>query len=156
MATVSEQVLAGGIFDHRWIAEHLNLTIVVASGNKLQTVVQRTMGSICVVDVGAILLRLPDALYGPPENATLSCPFLVPRVSSTTGILRAIWDGVVEDLVGSVIGANHLGVHAPVDVKDRCRAPSEGLHFLPCWHRVEVEFLVMASADQVLSVWGEL
>ena len=92
VAAVATEVEAGSILHHCWVAEDLDLSVVVARCDQLESVVKRAVGPVAVIDVRAILLWLPDTLHGPAEDAALSCPLLIPRVGGSTGVLDSPWN----------------------------------------------------------------
>ena len=145
------------VLDHRWVAENPNHTVIISTRNKFHAIfLNWPVGLVGMIDVGSILLGLPEPLHSPSENTTLSRPFGVSEARSSTGVLVAARHRVVEYFVRRIISSDILRVSRPVNMDDRRRASSESFHLLPVGSRVEVELLVMSSADQVLAIWREL
>jgi len=93
-------------FNHGRVAIQLDVTVIIRSRHDLLPVGQRTVGPIGMVDVGAVLTRLPHALHSPTKSVRLGRPNFVSEVRRSASVLSAIRDCVVQDLVTAIIGAN--------------------------------------------------
>ena len=98
-----------------------------------------------MIDVGAVLTRLPDALHRPGKDTALSSPELVAVFRGTALDLSAVRDRVVQDLVGAIIRADGLRVHAPVNMSDETRARTKLPDKLEVLYSIQVDLVVMGA-----------
>lgn len=105
-----------------------------------------------MVDVRAILTRLPATLHGPPKHAALCRPDLVAEIRSARCVLRAIRDGVVKNFVATAVSAYGLRVLTPINVRDERAAFTELLDLAEIRYRVKVDLIVMRPNSQVLAI----
>ena len=95
------------------ISEEADETVIV-TGSEEHLVIRTADG----VDVGAIGTSGVDTLGLPKELAGSGCPDDWLGVGSTRGILLAVLSGEEEELVGTTVGTDVLGVSAPVKGHD--------------------------------------
>ena len=156
VATVTQEWLkACASVNHLRVSVQLDLAIVVCCGDDFLPAGQWTISPVRMIDVGAVLAWLPAALHGPPKNGALGVPGLILEVGSSARILRTIRNGVVQDLIGAIVGADGCRVLAPVDMRDERGALPELLRKPERWDLVEINLVVVRPYGQVIAIGRE-
>ena len=133
-----------------WVVEDVDETVVITGGEEL--LVSRAADG---VDVGAIGALGVDTGGLPEELAGDGSPDSVLEVGSAGWVLVARGDLEEEELVSTAVGAEVLGVSAPVESHDVGGVASALALETPVGGSVDVDGVVVGADGQVLVVWGE-
>ena len=133
-----------------WVVEEVDETVVITGGEELFV-----LGATDGVDVGTIGALGVDTLGLPEELAGDGGPLNILEVGSAAWVLRAVLSSEEEELVGTTVGADELGVSAPVEGHDVRVVASACAAKGPVGGVVDVDIVVMGTDGKHLVVWGE-
>lgn len=133
-----------------WVSEQVDETVVITSGEELTV-----RGTNNGVDVSAISARGVDTLGLPLELAGLACPSSARGVAAARGVLLAVGDCEEKQLVGAAVGAEVVGLRAPVKGHDVGAVAAAGADQAEALGAVDADLVVVRADREVLVVRGE-
>ena len=133
------------------ISEQVDETVIITGSHELTVV-----GAGNRVDVSTISAAGVDSLGLPLELACLGSPDGVDSVGTAGGVLSESFNGEEEELVGTAVGADILGLSAPVEGHDVRVVCLEGTFAGEAvGGAVDIDFVVVGADSQPLAIWGE-
>lgn len=132
------------------VAEEVHETVVITSGDELAV-----GGASDGVDVSAISALGVDTVGLPLELAGLGLPLNWDGVGATVLVLLAVRDSEEEELVGTAVGADVLGVSAPIHGHDVGVVSFACALKTPIGSSVNVDVVIVGACSEPLVVWGE-
>ncbi len=132
------------------VSEEVDKAVVITSGEELTV-----SGAADRVDVGTVSARGVDTGGLPLELASLASPCDALGVAATRRILFAVGDGVEEELVGTAVGADVVGLGAPVKSHNVGLVSGHSTLAVPGGGAVDSDLVVVRSDGKPLVVRGE-
>lgn len=131
-----------------WVIEDVDEAVVITGGEE-----HLVAGAADGVHVGAVGAARVDTGGLPEELAGDGGPLGVLEVGAARWVLLAAGDFEEEELIGAAVGADELGVAAPVESHD-VRAVARALALeTPVRGSVDIDGVVVGADSQVLVVW---
>ena len=132
------------------VSEEVDEAVVITSGEELTV-----SGAADRVDVSTVSAGGVDTGGLPLELASLASPCGTLGVAATRRILFAVGDGVEEELVGTAVRADVVGLSAPVKSHNVGLVGGHGTLAVPAGGAVDSDLVVVRSDSEPLVVGGE-
>ena len=132
------------------VVEQVHETVIVTGGEQ-----HLVVGAANGVDMSTIGGTGVDTLALPKELAGDGSPLSVLKVGSARCVLRAVFGFEEEELVGTTVGSEELGVSAPVKSHDVRAVTSAFTSETPVANIVDIDEVIVGTDGEHSAVRGE-